>query len=135
VITPEPEGALYRRLAARLRAQITSGELQPGQRFPSEKDLVDGFGVSRDTARKAVAILRSEGMIVVRHGYPTRVRSAEAEVETVKVMRGSELTIRAATESDQRDLGVGDGRAVAVLVDPAGKVRVFVADRSRFTFA
>lgn len=135
MITPGPAASVYRRLADELRERITSGNLAPGQRFPSEKDLIDEHGVARETVRKALAILKAEGLIVVRHGYPTRVREQEPETATVKVMRGSHLSVRPATPADQDELGVGDGRAVAVLTEPGGKVRLFVADRTEFTFA
>ena len=135
MITPGADASVYRRLAARLRDQIESGELPAGSRFPSEKDLIDQYGNARETIRKALAILKAEGLIVVRHGYPTRVRDQEPEAETVKVMRGSQLTVRLATLADQEELGIVDGRAVAVLIEPSGRARVFVADRTWFTFS
>jgi len=43
--------------------RIESGELRPGQPVPSEKDLVDAFGVARTTARRAIAYLRETGAV------------------------------------------------------------------------
>jgi DNA-binding GntR family transcriptional regulator len=37
----------YQQIAEWLRQQIIAGELRPGQVIPSEKDLVDLFGVAR----------------------------------------------------------------------------------------
>ena len=59
------ETALYQQLAAILRAQIASGELEAGRPIPSEESLAQQYGVSRLTARKAVHLLRDEGL--VRH--------------------------------------------------------------------
>jgi GntR family transcriptional regulator len=55
----------HRQIAAWLRARIEAGEFRPGEDpLPSEKDLVDTFGVARDTARRAVQVLRDEGLVV-----------------------------------------------------------------------
>lgn len=53
----------YVQLAAILRKQIGGGEFQPGQPLPSEQHLMDTFGVSRGTVRKALGMLRDEGLI------------------------------------------------------------------------
>jgi Bacterial regulatory proteins, gntR family len=45
----------HRQIAAWILARIESGDLQPGQPVPSEKELVDTFGVARTTARRAIA--------------------------------------------------------------------------------
>jgi DNA-binding GntR family transcriptional regulator len=53
----------YQQIADWLRQRITAGELRPGQAIPSEKELVDLFGVARTTARRSVALLREEGLV------------------------------------------------------------------------
>jgi GntR family transcriptional regulator len=48
-----------------LRARIVTGEFRPGaDPLPSEEDLQELFEVSRDTARRTVAVLRDEGLVV-----------------------------------------------------------------------
>src|SRR5581483_12455013 len=42
-------GALYRRLCDALATAIAAGELAPGARLPSERDLAEQLGVSRTT--------------------------------------------------------------------------------------
>ena len=54
---------LYVQLAAILREQITSGELAPDAPLPSESYLQQEHGVSRVTVRKAVELLRNEGLV------------------------------------------------------------------------
>ena len=74
---PEPP---HRQIAAWLRAKIQSGEYPPGRRIPSEKDIMDLSGVARTTARRAVALLRDEGLVVTTKGRGTYVtaRSSSA---------------------------------------------------------
>ena len=63
-INPRAAEPPYRQIAAWLRARIEAGEFRPGQDpLPSEKDLVDMFGVARDTARRAVQALREAGLV------------------------------------------------------------------------
>lgn len=81
MITPDREGAAYRQLAAKLRDRIRSGELLPGQRMPSEKDLHDEYGLARETVRRAVAVLRTEGLIEIRQGHGTYVAETPEQIE------------------------------------------------------
>ena len=53
----------HRQIAAWVLGRIESGDLQPGQPIPSEKELVDMFGVARTTARRAIGSLRDQGAI------------------------------------------------------------------------
>ena len=53
----------YRQIADQLRAAIECGELQPGDRLPSEATLMDHYHVARMTARQAIQELRSEGRV------------------------------------------------------------------------
>jgi GntR family transcriptional regulator len=54
---------IYRQIAGILRRRIETGELETDDRLPSESDLVGTYGVSRVTARRAVDLLRSEGLV------------------------------------------------------------------------
>lgn len=56
------------RLAARLLAQIDSGELQPGERLPTEAALGREHGVSRSVVREAVHQIKSRGLLRSRQG-------------------------------------------------------------------
>lgn len=65
---------VYQQLAAILRARITSGELPPGRVLPSEATLMQEHGIARETARKAVRVLRDEGLVEVVQGRGAYVR-------------------------------------------------------------
>lgn len=51
-----------------LERRIRDGELRPGDRLPTEKQLAELFGVSRAVVREAVARLRAEGYVATRQG-------------------------------------------------------------------
>ncbi|GIH72471.1 GntR family transcriptional regulator [Sphaerimonospora thailandensis] len=53
----------YRQIANALRERIASGAIPPGRRIPSLIELEAEFGVARDTLRKAVRVLKDEGLV------------------------------------------------------------------------
>ncbi|MFI9081859.1 GntR family transcriptional regulator [Streptomyces sioyaensis] len=77
-------GALYQQVAAAIREAILSGEFQPGAPLPSESQLIERYKVSRPTVRNAVAALRAEGLIEVKHGKGSFVRSSGLPVLTIE---------------------------------------------------
>jgi DNA-binding FadR family transcriptional regulator len=58
----------YQVLADEIRADITSGRLQPGERLPPEPELCVQTGVSRSTVREALRLLASQHLIVTTRG-------------------------------------------------------------------
>lgn len=58
----------YQVLADELRAEITSGRLQPGERLPPEPELCVRTGVSRSTVREALRLLASQHLIITTRG-------------------------------------------------------------------
>lgn len=69
------------RIANALREQISTGELGPGDRVPSTRQLVRDWGVAMATASRALAILREEGLVTTRRGSGTVVRSMGTVVQ------------------------------------------------------
>jgi AcrR family transcriptional regulator len=53
----------YARIAAELRGQIERGELRPGQRVPSTREITGRWGVAMATATKVLAALRQDGLV------------------------------------------------------------------------
>jgi DNA-binding GntR family transcriptional regulator len=62
-LNPYGHDALYIQLAAILRARIQTGQLKHLDPLPSEDRLKDEFEISRDTVRRAVEVLRQEGLV------------------------------------------------------------------------
>jgi GntR family transcriptional regulator len=59
----------YRAIADELRGRVESGELGAGRLLPSESELSRAHAVSRVTVRKALELLRDEGLIDARQGF------------------------------------------------------------------
>lgn len=62
-------------IADDLREKIRTGILGPGAKLPSETEVKGQYGVSQTTARAALAVLRGEGLIEVKHGKGSYVRN------------------------------------------------------------
>ncbi len=65
------------------RNSISSGEFAPGERFPSQSELCETYGVAINTVREAVAGLVSEGLLVRIHGKGTFVAEPPARQLTI----------------------------------------------------
>jgi GntR family transcriptional regulator len=64
---------LYAQIASALASDIAAGTLSPGAQLPPEDGLIDRFGVSRTTVRKAVESLVARGLVEIRRGKGTFV--------------------------------------------------------------
>ena len=74
LIDPASDRAVYRQIADHLRAMIERGDLGPGAQLPSETHLVGEYRVSRVTARRALSVLVTDGLVVSEHGRGWFVR-------------------------------------------------------------
>lgn len=68
-----PGEPLYARVERVIAAEIAAGSLAVGEQLPSEERLVERFGVSRITVRRAVQNLVARGLVEVRWGRGTFV--------------------------------------------------------------
>jgi GntR family transcriptional regulator len=59
----------YKQIADALRDRVASGELAPGALLPSESELSESYEASRITVRKALEVLRADGLVDSRQGY------------------------------------------------------------------
>lgn len=70
--TGSGRAARARRVANVLRGQVLDGAFPTGA-LPDERALIAGFGVSRNTVREALGLLRDEGLVERRRGVGTVV--------------------------------------------------------------
>lgn len=71
----------YRQVAAVLRERIDSGEIPAGRRIPSLVEMEQEFGVARDTLRKAVQVLKDDGLVQTVTGMGVYVREQAQDAE------------------------------------------------------
>ena len=117
---------LYYQVYQRLRASILLGQLSPGTRLPSTRQMAYDLGVSRNTMMSAFDQLIAEGYVEGHVGSGTFVSPTlpeellEARLKTKPILR---------IETNRRSLS-GRGKAIAktsvTVAAPAGRLRPFV---------
>ncbi|GCE00912.1 GntR family transcriptional regulator [Embleya hyalina] len=73
---------LHARIAADLRDEIMSGDLEPGSNLPSTQRLKERFDASNATVQKALQVLKDERLVIGRAGAAVTVR--EHRQETIR---------------------------------------------------
>jgi DNA-binding FadR family transcriptional regulator len=64
---------------SRLKALIENGELKAGDDMPSERELMERFGVGRPAIREAMQALAGKGLVEISHGERAKVLQVTAE--------------------------------------------------------
>jgi GntR family transcriptional repressor for pyruvate dehydrogenase complex len=77
-IDPIKREPLATQVARRLVEFILSGEVEPGTRMPSERQLAEAFGVGRSAMREALKALSLIGLVEVRQGDGHYLRKADS---------------------------------------------------------
>jgi DNA-binding GntR family transcriptional regulator len=109
------KGALvpaYRQIANELRRVIVDNRLEPGTKLPSETELVAKFDVARMTAREALRVLKTEGVVRSEQGRGVFV---DRELAPKPIQMGESTS---SNEGEWRErvhgvLSIGRGRAAA----------------------
>jgi GntR family transcriptional regulator, histidine utilization repressor len=93
--TEQSSAALYERVKAYIRQKARLGEWKPGDRIPSENDLVRILGVSRMTINRALRELSEAGELVRRGGVGTFVVEPRPNSTLLMIARiGDEIRAR-----------------------------------------
>ena len=129
MIDPTADRAQYRQIADALRNAILSGDLPDGARVPSEERLRQEHGVSRTTVRKAIEVLKGEGLVEVRAPRGTFVRNQQP-VEVVPLRRGDRVRTRMPSPDERREYDVREGVPFLVIRRAGGSEEKFPGDRT-----
>jgi GntR family histidine utilization transcriptional repressor len=91
----EPSFARYEQVKAYIRQKLRSGEWKPGDRIPSENELVKVLGISRMTVNRAVRELSEQGALIRRGGVGTFVAESRPHSTLLMIARiGDEIRSR-----------------------------------------
>ncbi|MGI4778106.1 MAG: FadR/GntR family transcriptional regulator [Janthinobacterium lividum] len=107
---PRPRGrGLAHNLVDDFGARIRDGVLRPGDKLPTESEIMQAFGVSRTVVREALSKLQAAGLVETHHGVGTFVMQQRASgvfrldagdiATSVDVLAVLELRISLETES------------------------------------
>ncbi|TGE34305.1 FadR/GntR family transcriptional regulator [Desulfosporosinus sp. Sb-LF] len=79
ILKPIKTRKIYEQIVDQIGQLVVEGHLKPGDRLPSERELVDRFQVSRSSIREAISALEMMGLIEVRSGEGTYIRQVNIE--------------------------------------------------------
>lgn len=128
---------IYRAVAGALIERIDKGDLPPGSRCPSERQLASEYGISRMTARAAVNLLVQRGYVERKNGSGTFVARPKIELDLSTVAGFSDRILRhgitpGARVIEARTVGADRlGDSVATALEITGEERVHALIRVR----
>lgn len=90
---------LYQEVLDRLMHRIRSGEIGPGAHLPSERELMEEYGVGRPAVREALQALERSGIVEIAHGERARVVVPTAERLVAQIAGGAMHLLRSQPQS------------------------------------
>ncbi len=137
---------LYQEVADRLQAMILAGDVRVGDTLPSERELMERFGVGRPAVREALLTLERAGLIAISGGERARVvrptaagmmagldaavRQWLGDAAGVRHLQDARLLFEAALA--RRAAAGADAAGIAALVDALAENREARGDPARF---
>lgn len=87
---PRRRETLSTQLTRELGTSIARGEIKPGDKLPSEQELIALYGVSRTVVREAISSLKAKGLVATRQGLGAFVLQATPSVSVTIDAQGRE---------------------------------------------
>ena len=106
----DPMTPIWLQVATRLKQQIATGALKPGDKLPGGRDLALQFGINPNTAARIYQELEREGVCDTRRGLGTFVTGRE---DTIRALR-EEMALRSLTRFLEDLSGLGYSREDAI---------------------
>ena len=79
VLSPSNPDPMYKQVTDQIKNAIASGDLKPGDKLPSIRELSDGLKISAITIKRAYLDLEKEGFILTRAGLGSFVAEIDKE--------------------------------------------------------
>lgn len=116
-ISQNSQVSYYQQLYSILRKEIARGVWKPGDRLPSEAELIKTFGVSRITVRQAFELLVSDGLVYRRRGSGTFVVVPPIEHGLTRIISFTEDMQRRGLHPDTQVIATRLQRATLEIAD------------------
>jgi GntR family transcriptional regulator len=87
VLSPSSPDPMYKQVTDQIKNAIASGDLKPGDKLPSIRELTEGLKISAITIKRAYLDLENDGYILTRAGLGSFV----AEIDRAR-LRSEKLT-------------------------------------------
>lgn len=84
VTDPENPQPIYLQIAQQVIDQVSSGQIEHGERLPSAAVLAGSLGLNRNTVLQAYRHLRDQGYLDLRRGRGALARSPSCESDPVQ---------------------------------------------------
>lgn len=79
VLSPTSPDPMYKQVTDQIKNAIASGDLKPGDKLPSIRELSEGLKISAITIKRAYLDLENEGYILTRAGLGSFVGEIDKE--------------------------------------------------------
>jgi len=136
-ITPVPTERISWRIVDQIKAMVRRGELRPGDRLPTEREMCERYGVSRVSLREALRVLEASGLVTVRVGGRGGTFLASPTVERLDdglaaLLSLAPLTAKHTTEARMIiELGVLPLAVERATTEDVEELRTLVAEAER----
>lgn len=129
--TPIRQARASGEIVSQIERAIFGGEVAPGDRLQSERELAEQFGVSRITVRDALRVLEARGLIRVRVGATGGAFVAESNVDRVAESISTMIKLKRMTLSElaeaRKVVEAATAELAAVRADAAAIERLVAA--------
>jgi len=103
---PRERGPGYRQIADALTADIRAGAWRIGDQLPTEAELVDRFGASRNTVRESLRALELQGFIRRQRGTRSVLLSCDPRENFVNSVQSIDELLQYSRRTDTRIVSI-----------------------------
>lgn len=101
------------RILEQIRFKLSTGELVPGDKLPSERDLAEQLRVSRNAVRESLRVLEASGVLTIKKGHTGGAFISSGDLSVSVSGLGDVLRLRGGQVSDISEVRLWMGDVVA----------------------